>query len=158
MVPVYCSASLPQMPQASMRRSAVSSVSSGTGSSRSSSCRGPVCTIARLVRGGMVDHAYSTDRGAGCQTLTGPGTPPTAGAIALAHLTLRRDPLEVLECLADEPGAYLLEVPDPVHPTAILGCRPVAELRIASDDRDPPRAIARLVQAEAHAGARPPFP
>src|SRR5262245_64049217 len=94
----------------------------------------------------------------GCPTLTGPGTPPTAGAMALAHLTLRRDPLEVLACLADEPGAFLLEVPDPVHPTAILGCRPVAELRIGSDDRDPAGAIARFVEAAPHAGARLPFP
>jgi hypothetical protein len=53
MVPVYCSASLPQIPQASTRSNAVSSVSSGTGSSRSASWRGPVWTIARLVRGGM---------------------------------------------------------------------------------------------------------
>jgi para-aminobenzoate synthetase component I len=78
--------------------------------------------------------------------------------MALAHLTLRRDPLEVLACLADEPGAFLLEVPDPVHPAAILGCRPVAELRIGADDRDPAGAIARFVEAAPHAGAGLPFP
>src|SRR5262249_6968838 len=91
-------------------------------------------------------------------TLTGPGTPPTASAMALAHLTLRRDPLDVLACLADEPGAFLLEVPDPVHPAAILGCGPLAELRIAADDRDPAAAIARFVDAAPSGGAELPFP
>src|SRR5207247_3202633 len=48
--PAYCSASLPQMPHASTRRSALSSSISGTGSSRSSRRRGAVCTTTRLVR------------------------------------------------------------------------------------------------------------
>jgi para-aminobenzoate synthetase component I len=78
--------------------------------------------------------------------------------MALAHPTLRRDPLEVLACLAEEPGAFLLEVPDPVHPAVILGCRPVAELRIGAGDRDPAGAIARFVAAAPHAGAGLPFP
>jgi hypothetical protein len=33
--------------------------------------------------------------------------------MALARLTLRRDPLDVLACIAGEPGAFLIEVPDP---------------------------------------------
>jgi para-aminobenzoate synthetase component I len=78
--------------------------------------------------------------------------------MALAHLTLRRDPLDVLACLADEPGAFLLEVPDPVHPAAILGCRPVAELRIGAGDHDPAGAIARFVAAAPRAGDRLAFP
>src|SRR6266849_8209779 len=49
--PVYCSASLPQMPHASTRRSALSSSMSGRGNSRSSSERGPFCTTARVDRG-----------------------------------------------------------------------------------------------------------
>ena len=48
-MPAYCSSSLPQMPQASTRSSALSSSISGIGSSRSSSVRAAVCTIARDV-------------------------------------------------------------------------------------------------------------
>ena len=63
----------------------------------------------------------------------------------LVPLALRRAPLEVLGRLADEPGAFLLDVPDPEHPATLVGCRPVAELRIDHTDRDPLAAIARFV-------------
>jgi hypothetical protein len=50
MAPLYCSTSLPQMPQASTRSSApVSPPSTGRGYSRISICRGPVCTTARTM-------------------------------------------------------------------------------------------------------------
>ena len=48
-------------------------------------------------------------------------------------LALRRDPLEVLASLAAEPGAFLLEVPDPAQPLTLLGCAPRARLRILAD-------------------------
>jgi aminodeoxychorismate synthase component I len=63
----------------------------------------------------------------------------------LVPLALRRDPLDVLACLAGEPGAFLLEVPDPVHPVALIGCRPVAELRVNPGDREPLATLARFV-------------
>ena len=50
-------------------------------------------------------------------------------------LALRRDPFDVLASLAEEPGAFLLEVPDPHHPTTLLGCVPRAVLRILADGR-----------------------
>ncbi len=50
-------------------------------------------------------------------------------------LALRRDPSDVLASLADEPGAFLLEVPDPVHPVTLLGCSPRARLRVLADGR-----------------------
>ena len=76
--------------------------------------------------------------------------------MALVPLALGREPLEVLASLAGEPGAFLLEVPDPVQPLVLLGCRPVAELRIDVDGRgwrndgvstpaDPLEAIAEFV-------------
>ena len=60
--PAYCSASLPQMPHASTRSRAVSSLGSGSGSSRISNWRGPVCTTARLVLGmARLKHARRPD-------------------------------------------------------------------------------------------------
>ena len=56
MTPRYCSSSLPQMPHASTRRSALSSSMSGIGRSRSSSVRGAVWTTAREVRMGGGCH------------------------------------------------------------------------------------------------------
>src|SRR5262245_41092945 len=94
--PAYCSASLPQMPHASTRRSALSSSISGSGSSRSSSRRGPVCTTARLVRGGMARGVYSgrspPDQPAAepCQRsragANGPRREEIAAAVAIAFL------------------------------------------------------------------------
>ena len=79
-------------------------------------------------------------------------------------LALRRDPLEVLASLAAEPGAFLLEVPDPARPLTLLGCVPRARLRILADGRverdgrreagDPLAAVERFV-AE---GPALPFP
>ncbi|HJQ83636.1 MAG TPA: hypothetical protein VKA21_06150, partial [Candidatus Binatia bacterium] len=74
----------------------------------------------------------------------------------LVPLALGRDPLDVLACVAAEPGAFLLEVPDPRHPVTLVGCAPEAELRIDADGRvdafggsdcgsDPLAAIERFV-------------
>jgi para-aminobenzoate synthetase component 1 len=51
----------------------------------------------------------------------------------LVPLALRRDPLHVLAALAAEPGAFLLNVPDPARPLVLLGCRPRAVLRVHAD-------------------------
>ena len=91
-------------------------------------------------------------------TLTGPGTPPRPGAMTLARLTLRRDPLDVLACIAGEPGAFLIEVPDPEHPAAVIGCRPTAELCLRASDPDPAAAIARFVAAAPSSEGGLPFP
>src|SRR6266436_4130614 len=79
-------------------------------------------------------------------------------------LVLRRDPLEVLASLAAEPGAFLLEVPDPAEPVTLLGCAPRAQLCIRADGSverdgrlergDPLAALERFV-AE---GPSLPFP
>jgi anthranilate/para-aminobenzoate synthase component I len=78
--------------------------------------------------------------------------------MTLARLTLRRDPLDVLACIAGEPGAFLLEIPDPEQPAAIIGCRPTAELCIRTGDPDPAAAIARFVAAAPPVGTGLPFP
>src|SRR3989442_15100876 len=66
--------------------------------------------------------------------------------MAVVPLALRRAPLEVLATLAREPGAFLLEVPDETRPFVLLGCAPVAELRVPDGaTRDPPAAIERFV-------------
>ena len=59
--PSYCSWSLPQMPHASTRSSAVSASISGSGSSRGSSRRGAVCTMASVFRVDMRDHCPNLD-------------------------------------------------------------------------------------------------
>ena len=75
--------------------------------------------------------------------------------MSLVPLALRRDPLEVLACLASEPGALLLEVPDPERPVTLIGCRPVAGVerelrdRAASDQRDRTFRIGDLEQQRA---------
>lgn len=76
----------------------------------------------------------------------------------LAPLALRRDPLEALACLAGEPGAVLLEVPDPERPTTLLGCRPVAELRLRAADPDPLGTLAAFVSETPRIDATLPFP
>ncbi len=56
--PLYCSTSLPQMPQASTRSRAPSSgPMTGRGNSRNSICRGPVWTTARTMSA-MLVHPY----------------------------------------------------------------------------------------------------
>jgi aminodeoxychorismate synthase component I len=78
--------------------------------------------------------------------------------MSLAPLALRRDPLEVLACLAEESGAVLLEVPDPEHPATLLGCRPIDELRIPDGQRDPLEAIGRFVARGPAGDTALPFP
>src|SRR5437867_5145963 len=71
-------------------------------------------------------------------------------------LALRRDPLEVLASLADEPLSFLLDVPDAVQPVTLLGCAPHATLRVRADGgveggspaSDPVAEIERFVCAE----------
>ena len=77
----------------------------------------------------------------------------------LLPLVLRRDPVDVLASLAGEPGAFLLEVPDPARPVTLLGCAPHAVLRIDADAtrEDPFAAIARFV-AETPVDPSLPFP
>jgi para-aminobenzoate synthetase component 1 len=61
-------------------------------------------------------------------------------------LALRRDPTEVLASLADEPGAFLLDVPDAVEPVTLVGCAPAAELCVhAATEGDALAAIERFV-------------
>jgi len=86
-------------------------------------------------------------------------------------LALRRDPTHVLAAIADEPGAFLLRVPDAARPLVLLGCRPRAVLRIEVDgtavrtvrsdgvacDADPLRAIEAFVRGAGSAAAAP-FP
>src|SRR5262245_25785533 len=78
--------------------------------------------------------------------------------MSLVPLALRRDPLEVLACLASEPGALLLEVPDPERPVTLIGCRPVAELALHPGDRDPLAALGRFVAETPAADTALPFP
>ncbi|MFN8543710.1 MAG: aminodeoxychorismate synthase component I [Candidatus Binatia bacterium] len=78
--------------------------------------------------------------------------------MALVPLALRQPPLEVLARLAGEPDAVLLEVPDPERPAVLLGCRPVAELRIAASTADPLAAVAAFVAATPPSPPDVPFP
>ena len=79
-------------------------------------------------------------------------------AFALSPLALARDPLDVLACLAGEPGAVLIEVPDPEHPATVLACNPVAELRVDAAERDPLGAIAGFVAEAPAVDPALPFP
>src|SRR5262249_6654379 len=63
-------------------------------------------------------------------------------------LALRRDPLDVLASLADEPGAFLVEVADVGQPLTLIGCAPHAVLRVRHDDAAPLETIADFVVAE----------
>ena len=82
-------------------------------------------------------------------------------------LALRRDPADVLATIADEPGAFLLDVPDPLHPMTLVGCAPRATLVVhpdgtveSNDGRplppEPLRAIEAFVRATPVAAL--PFP
>ncbi|MCW5890978.1 MAG: anthranilate synthase component I family protein [bacterium] len=75
----------------------------------------------------------------------------------LLPLVARRDPLEMLAAVGGEPGAMLLDLPDPIHPVTLIGCRPVDELRIAADEREPLARLARFVAAAPPVGDLP-FP
>jgi para-aminobenzoate synthetase component 1 len=63
-------------------------------------------------------------------------------------LALRRDPLDVLASLADEPGAFLVEVADVAQPLTLIGCAPHAVLRVRHDDASPLETIADFAAAE----------
>jgi para-aminobenzoate synthetase component 1 len=79
--------------------------------------------------------------------------------MAVVPLAVRSAPLDVLASLADEPGAALVAVPDPHRPATLVGCAPVAELRVdAGNGGDALAALERFV-ADTHA-AEPtlPFP
>jgi len=76
-----------------------------------------------------------------------------------APLALRLDPLAALARLAAEPGAVLLAVPDPRRPVTLVGCAPVAELRItAGAGDDPLAAIERFVAESPAPEPALPFP
>jgi para-aminobenzoate synthetase component 1 len=79
--------------------------------------------------------------------------------MALVPLALRRDPALVLLALAGHaPGAFSLDVPDPLHPVTLLGCAPTDELVVDAATPDALGAIARFV-AESPAGDPTlPFP
>src|SRR5262250_1448325 len=53
----------------------------------------------------------------------------------LVPLALRRDPVDVLACLAAEPGAFALDVPDAERPVTLFGCAPRARLTVHADGR-----------------------
>jgi aminodeoxychorismate synthase component I len=78
--------------------------------------------------------------------------------MAILSLALRRDPLDVLAALASEPGACLLEVPDPVRPATLLGCRPDDELRVPDGASDPLGLVADFVARAPAYDAALPFP
>ncbi len=81
-------------------------------------------------------------------------------------LALRRDPFDVLATLAGEPGAFLVQVPDPVRPITLLGCAPAAWLRVdvdgvvlRSDGRGAPRdPLAAIEEFVREGGSGLPFP
>ena len=73
-------------------------------------------------------------------------------------LDLDGAPADVLARLADEPGACALGVPDPVAPVTVLGCRPVAELRVDAHTTDPLGAIARFIATSPVLEPALPFP
>ena len=79
--------------------------------------------------------------------------------MALVPLALRRDPALVLLALAGHaPGAFSLDVPDPLHPVTLLCCAPTDELVVDAATPDALGAIARFV-AESPAGDPTlPFP
>jgi para-aminobenzoate synthetase component I len=83
-------------------------------------------------------------------------------------LALRRAPADVLATIAEEPGAFLLDVPDPQHPATLIGCAPHATLVIRADGtvasrgagslpREPLAAVERFVDEAASVTALP-FP
>ena len=79
--------------------------------------------------------------------------------MAVVPLALRRAPLEVLATLAREPGAFLLEVPDETRPFVLLGCAPVAELRVPGGaGGDVLAAIERFVAETPLVDPALPFP
>ena len=76
----------------------------------------------------------------------------------IRSLSLRRTPAEVLASLAGEPGAFALAVPDPATRVTLIGCGPVAELRVDASDADPLGAIVGFVEAAPVMEPALPFP
>src|SRR5262245_19726764 len=74
----------------------------------------------------------------------------------LLPVATRLDPREALARLVDEPGAMLLEVPDPDLPVTLVGCRPVAELRLTVAEAHPLGAMASFLRETPTSTA--PFP
>jgi para-aminobenzoate synthetase component 1 len=75
-----------------------------------------------------------------------------------APVAIDRPPCEVLACLAGEPGAFLLDVPDPQRPVTLVGCAPTAELRVEANATDPLGTIARFVDEMPLRADDLPFP
>jgi para-aminobenzoate synthetase component 1 len=78
--------------------------------------------------------------------------------MATRPLALDRTPAEILACLAGEPGAFALSVPDPDRPVTLVGCRPRAELRVPSAAADPLGDIVRFVETTPPLDRSLPFP
>ncbi|HWP67542.1 MAG TPA: aminodeoxychorismate synthase component I [Candidatus Limnocylindria bacterium] len=78
--------------------------------------------------------------------------------MALVSLALRREPSAVLRALASEPGALLLDVPDPLRPVTLVSCRPVDELRLPDDEPNPLRRVGKFVARAPLVDATLPFP
>src|SRR5882672_5230864 len=73
-------------------------------------------------------------------------------------LALARTPAESLACLAGEPGAFALSVPDPERPVTLVGCAPRAELRVEPSAADPLGDVVRFLEATPVLDAALPFP
>src|SRR5689334_16896607 len=73
-------------------------------------------------------------------------------------LALDRTPAEILASLADEPGAFSVAVPDPIAPITLVGCAPVAELRVDTATPDPLGAVARFIETSSPLDPTLPFP
>src|SRR5262245_55005523 len=94
-----------------------------------------------------------------CFTLTHAEVAPTIACfMATRVLASTRTPSEVLASIACEPGAFALSVPDPVTPVTLVGCAPVAELRLASDSLDPLDEIVRFIESSPVLDPALPFP
>ena len=79
-------------------------------------------------------------------------------SMTTAPVAIDRPPCEVLACLAGEPGAFLLDVPDPQRPVTLVGCAPTAELRVEANATDPLGTIARFVDETPLRADDLPFP
>src|SRR5215470_9326561 len=78
--------------------------------------------------------------------------------MAVRSLPLDLSPVDVLARLAREPGAFSLAVPDPTTPVTLLGCAPVAELRVGPDAVDPLGDVVRFIEASPVLDPGLPFP
>jgi len=78
--------------------------------------------------------------------------------MATRSLSLRRTPADVLASLAGEPGAFALAVPDPATPVTLVGCAPVAELRVEASAVDPLGEIVAFLESAPVLEPALPFP